>query len=100
MQSVLSAALPAPAAAVEEAVEVEETLLSRQARWNSPGGARTALQVAVGDGLHQEDLGGLATMFKDELLLVSKSLSCCLRTVKEGATAVVKDELPSRTPLS
>ena len=55
-------------------------------------GASTALQAAVGDGLDKGDLGGLATMFKDELLLVSKSLSCCLRSVKEGATAVVKDE--------
>jgi hypothetical protein len=50
------------------------------------------LQNAIGDRLDKEDLGELATMLKDELLLVSKSLSCCLKTVKEGATDVVKDE--------
>jgi hypothetical protein len=40
MQSVLSAALPAPAAPLEEAVEVQETLLSRQARRNAQAQAR------------------------------------------------------------
>jgi hypothetical protein len=40
MQSVLSAALPTPAAPLGEAVEVQETLLSRQARRNAQAQAR------------------------------------------------------------
>jgi hypothetical protein len=60
MQSVLSAALPAPEAAVEEAVEVEELLLSRQARWNSKGRSKDCLASCCWRRSGQGRSGGIS----------------------------------------